>query len=106
MADLISIEWFEQAPDNRPGGGARHREPDPSACGAEATVSIQREELRAELACGNAQATPEPYEEGFGAYLAGRGLPDNPYPRDHCAHGHWANGWSQARDEAQRQARQ
>jgi hypothetical protein len=104
MADLISIEWFEQAPDSGPGGGSR-QQPDASACDAEATVSIEPEEFRAELACGNPQAAPEPYEEGFGAYLAGRGLPDNPYPPDHCGHGHWANGWSQARDEAQRQAR-
>ena len=107
MADLLFIESIEDAPKSRPGGGTRRRQlPSAPACGADATVSIQPEEFRAELACGNAQASPEPYEDGFGAYLSGRGLADNPYPGDSCAHLHWENGWSQARDEAQRQARQ
>jgi hypothetical protein len=78
------------------------------AHGARDKVLIQLDEFRAELACGNPRTDDEligPYEEGFGAYAAGIGLADNPYPADSCAHLHWANGWSQARDEAQRQAR-
>ena len=53
-----------------------------------------------------AGAEREPYEEGFGAYASGAGLLDNPYHGDNCAHQQWANGWSQARDESQRQTRQ
>ena len=73
-------------------------------------VLLRLDEFRAELACGSpaARASDElvgPYEEGFAAYARGIGLADNPYPGDSCAHLHWANGWSQARDEAQRQAR-
>lgn len=105
MADLISMDLLEQVAGGGSGGEPRQREAQAPSRGPDATVPIQPEEFRAELACGNSQASPEPYEEGFGAYLAGKGLPDNPYPEDHCAHGHWANGWSQARDEAQRQAR-
>jgi hypothetical protein len=106
MGDLVYIELIDDAPERRPAGGIRRREPNPRSCGADATVSIQPDEFRAELACGNAQPSLEPYEDGFGAYLSGRGLADNPYPGDSCAHLQWANGWSQARDEAQRQARQ
>jgi hypothetical protein len=107
MADLVHIELIEDVPESRAVGGTRRREASTSrACGAGATVAIQPEEFRAELACGNSQANPEPYEEGFGAYASGAGLPDNPYHGDNCAHQQWANGWSQARDEAQRQARQ
>jgi hypothetical protein len=77
--------------------------------GAADTV-LQLDEFRAELACGTpaVRASDElvgPYEEGFAAWARGIGLGDNPYPGDSCAHLHWANGWSQARDEAQRQAR-
>jgi hypothetical protein len=107
MTDLIAIELIEEASEPRLDGGSRSREHGPAAsCGAGATILIQPEEFRAELARGEAQATRDPYEEGFGAFLAGKGLPDNPYAGDNCAHLHWANGWSQARDEAQRQARQ
>jgi hypothetical protein len=76
--------------------------------GSRHKVLIQRDEFRAELACGNPSTDDElvgPYEQGFAAYATGIGLADNPYPGDSCAHLHWANGWSQARDEAQRQAR-
>jgi hypothetical protein len=73
-------------------------------------VLIQLDEYRAELACGKRPAGTDdeqigPYEEGFAAFDLGIGLADNPYPGDSCAHLHWENGWSQARDEAQRQAR-
>ena len=70
-------------------------------------VSIPPDDFRAELACGSSEAglTPEPYDEGFAAYASGAGLADNPYHGDNCAHQQWANGWSQARDQAQRQAR-
>jgi ribosome modulation factor len=105
MVDLVSMDLIEREPESRSDGGTPQREPQGPSCDAGATTSIQPEEFRAELACGNAPASPEPYEEGFGAYLSGRGLADNPYHVDNCAHLHWANGWSQARDEAQRQAR-
>jgi len=78
------------------------------SAGSRDRVLIQLDEFRAELACGNPSTDDEqigPYEEGFAAYAAGTGLADNPYPADSCAHLHWANGWSQARDEAQRQGR-
>jgi ribosome modulation factor len=39
------------------------------------------------------------YQRGYGAYLAGSGLPENPYPPDVRAHLDWENGWSQARDD-------
>jgi hypothetical protein len=107
MADLMYMDLIEDAPQSRPAGATRRRPASTGPpCGADATVAIQPEEFRAELACGQSQASPEPYEEGFGAYASGAGLPDNPYHGDNCAHQQWANGWSQARDEAQRQARQ
>jgi hypothetical protein len=107
MTELIAIELIEEASEPRAEDGTHRPEQAraPSG-GAGATVAIQEEEFRAELACSNAQTLRDPYEEGFGAFLAGKGLPDNPYHGDNCAHLHWANGWSQARDEAQRQARQ
>ena len=107
MTDLLSTELIEHATELDPGRGTRRREtPTTPTCGVGATVPIQPEEFRAELACGRRQTCPEPYEEGFGAYASGAGLPDNPYHGDNCAHQQWANGWSQARDETQRQARQ
>jgi len=106
MNDLLSTELIDDESELHPGRGRRREAQRARPCGAGATVSIQPEEFRAELACGNPQASPEPYEEGFGAYASGAGLPDNPYHGDNCAHQQWANGWSQARDEAQRQARQ
>jgi hypothetical protein len=106
MADLMYMDLIEDAAESRPAHGTRRRQASGRACGADATVAIQPEEFRAELACGKSHASPEPYEEGFGAYASGAGLPDNPYHGDNCAHQQWANGWSQARDEAQRQARQ
>ena len=81
----------------------------PRPCGAGATVSLEPEEFRAELACGcrpGRRWNASPTRRGFAAYASGAGLPDNPYHGDNCAHQQWANGWSQARDEAKRQARQ
>lgn len=109
MTDLVSTELIEHVSEPQASRATRRREaPRARPCGAGATVSIAPEEFRAELACGGRQAgaVREPYEEGFGAYESGAGLPDNPYHGDNCAHQQWANGWSQARDEAQRRARQ
>ena len=108
MTDLLSREPIDDASEHQGRWRWRRETPTARSCGAGATVSIEPEEFRAELACGCPQAggEREPYEEGFGAYASGAGLPDNPYPGDSCAHLHWENGWSQARDEAQRQARQ
>ena len=39
------------------------------------------------------------YQRGYGAYLAGAGLAENPYPPDVRAYLDWENGWSQARDD-------
>jgi hypothetical protein len=108
MTDLLSTELIDDASALKQGRWTgRGEKPTPRPCGAGATVSIEPEEFRAELACGcpQAGAEREPYEEGFGAYASGAGLLDNPYHGDNCAHQQWANGWSQARDEAQRQAR-
>jgi hypothetical protein len=109
MTDSLTIDLTEHAPASPTHGEPRRRKaPTAASCGAGATVSIQPDEFRAELACGcrQAGAEPEPYEEGFAAWQSGKGLPDNPYNLDNCAHQQWANGWSQARDEAQRRARQ
>ena len=108
MTDLLSPELIDDASElQQVRWTGRREKPTPRPCGAGATVSIEPEEFRAELACGcpQAGAEREPYEEGFGAYASGAGLLDNPYHGDNCAHQQWANGWSQARDEAQRQAR-
>jgi hypothetical protein len=108
MTDFVGIELIEHVPEPQAGPATRRREAAARPCGARATVSIAPEEFRAELACGGRQAGAErePYEEGFGAYASGAGLLDNPYHGDNCAHQQWANGWSQARDESQRQTRQ
>lgn len=107
MTDLASTELIERSSVLHAGGESPRPEA-AASCGVGATVSIQPDEFRAELACGcrQAGADREPYEEGFGAYASGAGLPDNPYHGDNSAHLQWANGWSQARDEAQRQGRQ
>jgi hypothetical protein len=109
MTDLLSTELIDDASELHLGRGTSRRQASTARqCGAGATVSLESEEFRAELACGCPQAGAErdPYDEGFAAYSAGAGLPDNPYHGDNCAHQQWANGWSQARDEAKRQARQ
>jgi restriction system protein len=79
--------------------------------GVDDTVLMQFDEFRAALGRGKPRLGADdpmvaPYEGGFAAYQAGRGLADNPYPADSCAHQHWQNGWSHACDEARRQARQ
>jgi hypothetical protein len=108
MTDSLTMDLIEHTSESPARGGRRRRKASTApSCGAGATVSIQPDEFRAELACGCAQAGAErePYEEGFAAWQSGKGLPDNPYNLDNCAHQQWANGWSQARDEAQRRAR-
>jgi hypothetical protein len=109
MTDLLSTELIDDVSElDLERGTARRPASAGRECGAGATVSLEPEEFRAELACGCPQAgvQREPYDEGFAAYASGAGLPDNPYHGDNCAHQQWANGWSQARDEAKRQARQ
>ena len=39
------------------------------------------------------------YQRGYGAYLAGAKLAENPHPPDVRAYLDWENGWSQARDD-------
>ena len=39
------------------------------------------------------------YQRGYGAYLAGAKLAENPHPPDARAYLDWENGWSQARDD-------
>jgi ribosome modulation factor len=109
MTESLSTDLIEQAYEFQARhSGDRAKAPTTPSCGAGATVAIQPDEFRAELACSCPEATSErdPYEQGFAAHESGRGLPDNPYNVDNCAHQQWANGWSQARDEAQRRARQ
>jgi hypothetical protein len=108
MTESLTIDLIEYASERQSRGEGRRRTAVTApSCGAGATVSIEPDEFRAELACGcrQAGAEREPYEEGFAAWQSGKGLPDNPYNLDNCAHQQWANGWSQARDEAQRRAR-
>jgi len=117
MAARAPVALREPAEPRQDGGGRSRRgkedgTPREEACAPRLRVvsdpvAIEPEEFRAELACGCSQASPErePYEEGFSAYASGAGLADNPYHGDNCAHQQWANGWSQARDQAQRQAR-
>jgi hypothetical protein len=109
MTESLTIDLIEYASESQTRGEARRRAaPIAPSCGAGATVSIEPDEFRAELACGcrQAGAEREPYEQGFAAWQSGTGLADNPYNLDNCAHQQWANGWSQARDETQRRARQ
>jgi hypothetical protein len=109
MTESLSTDLIEQAYEFQARDESdRAKAPTTPSCGAGATASIQPDEFRAELACGCREACPErePYEDGFASFQSGRGLPDNPYNLDNCAHQQWANGWSQARDEAQRRARQ
>jgi len=104
--DLAAPDLIEAPSDTR-SAGTSQREARPR--GSRDTVSITPEEVQAELACscqaGSDEQLDGPYEEGFGAFASGAGLPDNPYAGDNCAHQQWENGWSMARDVAQRQAR-
>jgi hypothetical protein len=107
MIESLTIEFIEPASEDQSDGETRRREARRAqSCGVSATAPIEPDDFRAELACGGRETCPEPYDEGFGAYQSGGGLADNPYHADNCAHLQWANGWSQARDEAQRRARQ
>ena len=109
MTELVMINLIESSTETRLKDRAgRREEPKARGRGAGDTAATEFDEFRAELACGCPQpgSEREPYEEGFGAHEGGVGLLDNPYNGDNCAHQQWANGWSQARDEAQRRARQ
>jgi hypothetical protein len=78
------------------------------SCGRDDTVVMQLDAFRTEIVEARQTSSDQrvaPYEQGFAAYASGTALADNPYAGDRCAHMHWANGWSQARDEARRQAR-
>lgn len=39
------------------------------------------------------------YNDGWAAFMEGRGITDNPYPFDANEHLEWENGWCEARDE-------
>jgi hypothetical protein len=109
MTESLSIDLIERVSEVQALDDTDRRELQAArSCRAGATVALEPDEFRAELACGcrEAGSEREPYEQGFAAYESGRGLPDNPHPLDSCVHQQWANGWSQARDEAQRRARQ
>jgi restriction system protein len=71
--------------------------------GVDATVLMRLEEVRpvsGHRVAAPPQRTPSTdYQRGYGAYLAGAGLAENPYPRDVRAYLDWENGWSQARDD-------
>jgi hypothetical protein len=46
------------------------------------------------------QATPSiDYQNGYGAYLSGAGLVDNPCTPNVRAYLDWENGWLRARDD-------
>jgi ribosome modulation factor len=42
------------------------------------------------------------FEHGYDAYRRGGSLSDNPYPQDSANHLVWEDGWSEARDDAER----
>jgi ribosome modulation factor len=75
--------------------------------GVDDTILMQFEEFRSAVApevdrpASPPAARPADYERGYGAYVAGLGLADNPYPADSSGRLEWENGWSQARDDAQ-----
>ncbi|MGH6914158.1 MAG: hypothetical protein ACREH3_10680 [Geminicoccales bacterium] len=73
--------------------------------GVDETLLMQFEAFRTTLGRpSRADQAPErfspEYESGYAAFLAGRQLADNPHPADSCTFLKWANGWSQARDDA------
>lgn len=39
------------------------------------------------------------YDDGWAAFMSGRGITDNPHPFDTREHLDWENGWCEARDE-------
>lgn len=111
MCKLARARLIERLPDSGFRITARGREVlAANPRGVDDTVLMQFDEFRAALAHKRRPARLEdplnkPYEEGFGARHAGTAFAENPYPVDSCAHQHWANGWSQARDEEQRRNR-
>lgn len=88
---------------------SRQTAPTARPCGRDDTVVMQLDAFRTEVVETRQPTSDDQrigfYDQGFAAYAAGKGFADNPYAGDRCAHMHWANGWSQARDEAWRQAR-
>lgn len=78
--------------------------------GIDDSVLLQFERFRAASGPGQSSPArgptpPSRYESGYEAYGVGRTLADNPYPPDARAHLDWANGWSQARDDASQRSR-
>jgi ribosome modulation factor len=70
--------------------------------GVDATVLMRLHEpgpVNGHRAAASPQRPSTDYQRGYGAYLAGAGLAENPYPRDVRAYLDWENGWSQARDD-------
>jgi restriction system protein len=71
--------------------------------GVDATVLMRLDEVRPlnghRAATAHQRAPSTDYQRGYGAYLTGAGLAENPYPRDVRAYLDWENGWSQARDD-------
>jgi hypothetical protein len=71
--------------------------------GVDATVLMQLDEAGPvnghRAAAADQRAPSTDYQRGYGAYLGGAGLAENPYPRDVRAYLDWENGWSQARDD-------
>jgi restriction system protein len=51
------------------------------------------------VAASSRRAASIEYQRGYGAYLAGAKLAENPHPPDARAYLDWENGWSQARDD-------
>ena len=50
-------------------------------------------------ASGSGRASSIDYQSGYGAFLAGARLAENPHAPDARAYLDWENGWSQARDD-------
>jgi ribosome modulation factor len=71
--------------------------------GVDATVLMRLDEVRPlnghRAATAPQRAPSSDYQRGYGAYLAGIALAENPYPRDIRGYLDWENGWSQARDD-------
>lgn len=111
LCKLARAKLIERLPQSRFRTTVRGREVlAANPRGVDDTVLMQFDEFRTALRRGKPRLGAEdpmvaPYERGFADYQAGGGLADNPHPADSCAHQHWQNGWSQARDEARRQAR-
>jgi restriction system protein len=75
--------------------------------GVDDSVLIQFHEYRRAGEPGSEPYQPpipprSPYDLGYEAYGAGRGLADNPHASDVRGSLDWENGWSQARDDDRR----